>query len=200
MNMSLLDNIVSHNEQFVENKQYEQFLTSKFPDKKMVILTCMDTRLTELLPRAMNLRNGDAKIIKNAGALVSHPFGSIMRSLIVAVYELSAEEVFVVGHYDCGMTGLNSEKVLAKARERGVPDKLIRMLEHAGIELDKFLTGFERVHDSVLNSVEVIRNHPLLPANLPVHGLIISPETGRLDVISNGYEYIASREQGKTRR
>lgn len=200
MNMSLLDNIVSHNEQFVENKQYEQFLTSKFPDKKMVILTCMDTRLTELLPRAMNLRNGDAKIIKNAGALVSHPFGSIMRSLIVAVYDLSAEEVFVVGHYDCGMTGLNSEKVLAKARERGVPDKLIRMLEHAGIELDKFLTGFERVHDSVLNSVEVIRNHPLLPANLPVHGLIISPETGRLDVISNGYEYIASREQGKTRR
>ncbi len=200
MNMSLLDNIVSHNEQFVENKQYEQFLTSKFPDKKMVILTCMDTRLTELLPRAMNLRNGDAKIIKNAGALVSHPFGSIMRSLIVAVYDLSAEEVFVVGHYDCGMTGLNSEKVLAKARERGVPDKLIRMLEHAGIELDKFLTGFERVHDSVLNSVEVIRNHPLLPANLPVHGLIISPETGRLDVITDGYEYIASREQGKTRR
>jgi len=200
MKMSLLNNIVAHNEQFVENKQYEQFLTSKFPDKKMVILTCMDTRLTELLPRAMNLRNGDAKIIKNAGALVSHPFGSIMRSLIVAVYELSAEEVFVVGHYDCGMTGLNSEKVLAKARERGVPDKLIRMLEHAGIELDKFLTGFERVHDSVLNSVEVIRNHPLLPANLPVHGLIISPETGRLDVISNGYEYIASREQGKTRR
>ncbi|WP_019534185.1 beta-class carbonic anhydrase [Paenibacillus ginsengihumi] len=198
--MSLLDNIVSHNEQFVENKQYEQFLTSKFPDKKMVILTCMDTRLTELLPRAMNLRNGDAKIIKNAGALVSHPFGSIMRSLIVAVYDLSAEEVFVVGHYDCGMTGLNSEKVLAKARERGVPDKLIRMLEHAGIELDKFLTGFERVHDSVLNSVEVIRNHPLLPANLPVHGLIISPETGRLDVITDGYEYIASREQGKTRR
>lgn len=200
MKMSLLNNIVAHNEQFVENKQYEQFLTSKFPDKKMVILTCMDTRLTELLPRAMNLRNGDAKIIKNAGALVSHPFGSIMRSLIVAVYELSAEEVFVVGHYDCGMTGLNSEKVLGKARERGVPDKLIRMLEHAGIELDRFLTGFERVHDSVVNSVDVIRNHPLLPANLPVHGLIISPETGRLDVITDGYEYIASREQGKTRR
>lgn len=198
MKMSLLNNIVAHNEQFVENKQYEQFLTSKFPDKKMVILTCMDTRLTELLPRAMNLRNGDAKIIKNAGALVSHPFGSIMRSLIVAVYELSAEEVFVVGHYDCGMTGLNSEKVLGKARERGVPDKLIRMLEHAGIELDRFLTGFERVHDSVVNSVDVIRNHPLLPANLPVHGLIISPETGRLDVITDGYEYIASREQGKT--
>lgn len=198
MKMSLLNNIVAHNEQFVENKQYEQFLTSKFPDKKMVILTCMDTRLTELLPRAMNLRNGDAKIIKNAGALVSHPFGSIMRSLIVAVYELSAEEVFVVGHYDCGMTGLNSEKVLGKARERGVPDKLIRMLEHAGIELDRFLTGFERVHDSVVNSVDVIRNHPLLPANLPVHGLIISPETGRLDVITDGYEYIASREQSKT--
>ena len=47
----------------------------------------MDTRLTELLPRSMNLRNGDAKIIKSAGAVVTHPFGGIMRSIIIAVYE-----------------------------------------------------------------------------------------------------------------
>lgn len=71
--MSLLNEIVTYNRQFVENKDYEEFLTDKFPDKRMVILTCMDTRLVELLPKAMNLRNGDAKIIKSAGAIISHP-------------------------------------------------------------------------------------------------------------------------------
>ncbi len=53
-------------------------------------------------PHAMNLRDGDAKIVKNAGAVVSHPFGGIMRSIIVALYELGCDEVIVVGHRDCG--------------------------------------------------------------------------------------------------
>ena len=99
--------------------EYEQFRTDKFPDKKLVVLTCMDTRLVELLPRAMNLHNGDYNVIKNAGAIVSHPFGSAMRSLLVAIYELNAAEVAVVGHYGCGMTGLSCAKMLQKAIDRG---------------------------------------------------------------------------------
>lgn len=39
----------------------------------------MDTRLLELLPKAMGLKNGDAKIVKNAGAVISHPFGGVMK-------------------------------------------------------------------------------------------------------------------------
>ena len=70
----------------------------------------MDTRLTELLPKAMNLKNGDAKIIKSAGAVITHPFGGIMRSLIIAVYELQADEVYIVGHHDCGMSSIDTDK------------------------------------------------------------------------------------------
>ncbi|TDF99537.1 beta-class carbonic anhydrase [Paenibacillus piri] len=185
---TLLSSIVEHNQHFVDSKEYEPFLTNRFPDKKMVIVTCMDARLTELLPKAMDLRNGDAKIIKNAGAVVSHQFGSVMRSIIVAVYELGAEEVFVVGHYDCGMTGLNPSSVLDKAESRGVSKDTISTLRNAGINLDNFLTGFDYVHDAVVNSVNLIRKHPLLPKSLIVHGLIINPETGRLDVIDCGDE------------
>jgi carbonic anhydrase len=186
--MSLITEILDHNKNFVETKQYKEFLTTKFPDKRMVVLTCMDTRLVELLPKAMNLSNGDAKIIKNAGAIVSHPFGSIMRSIIVAVYELDADEVFVIGHYDCGMTGLNSEQVIKKAKNRGISDDVIETLGHSGIDLSKWLIGFEHAKEGVEKSVNIIRNHPLLPKNLPVHGLIIDPETGRLDLLTNGYE------------
>ena len=86
--MTILSEILSFNETFVTEKEYEQYSTTKFPNKRIVILTCMDTRLTELLPKAMNLKNGDAKIIKSAGAVVTHPFGGIMRSILIAVYEL----------------------------------------------------------------------------------------------------------------
>ncbi|OAS13944.1 beta-class carbonic anhydrase [Paenibacillus oryzisoli] len=185
--MSLVNEIMSYNKDFVETKQYQEFLTTKFPDKKMVVVTCMDTRLVELLPKAMNLHNGDAKILKNAGAIISHPFGSLMRSIIVAVYQLEADEVFVIGHYDCGMTGLNSETVIANAKSRGISDDVIETLGHAGIDLKRWLTGFEHVREGIEKSVNIIRNHPLLPKNLPVHGMIIDPETGRIDLIDSAY-------------
>lgn len=185
---SNLHNILSYNESFVESKQYENYKTSRFPDKKMVILSCMDTRLVELLPRAMNLRNGDAKIIKNAGAIVTQPFGNIMRSIIVAVYALNADEVFVVGHHECGMTGLNSDVIKQKMQDRGIPSETISTLEHSGIHLSRWLIGFDSVREGVENSVSIIRNHPLLPREIPVHGLIIDPETGKLDLVVDGYK------------
>lgn len=185
--MSLIEGILEHNRAFVEKREYEAYRTTIFPDKKLVILTCMDTRLVELLPRAMNLRNGDAKIIKNAGAIVSHPFGSVMRSILVAVYELGATEVAVVGHYGCGMTGLSSDRIMEKVRARNVPEETLDILRHAGINLDRWLTGFKHVEEGVRESVGIIRNHPMLPRDVKVHGLLIDPETGKLDMIVSGY-------------
>ena len=65
----MIDQIIEYNKTFVVQKGYEKYLTDKYPDKKLAVLSCMDTRLTELLPAALGLKNGDAKIIKNAGAL-----------------------------------------------------------------------------------------------------------------------------------
>ena len=98
----MIDQIIAFNKTFVEQKGYEKYLTSKYPDKKLAVLSCMDTRLTELLPAALGLKNGDAKIIKNAGGLVISAFDSAMRSLIVAIYELGVEEIMVVAHSHCG--------------------------------------------------------------------------------------------------
>jgi carbonic anhydrase len=182
----LLTGILKHNTEFVDHKDYEPFRTDRFPDKKLVVVTCMDTRLIELLPRAMGLKNGDAKIIKNAGAIVSHPFGSVMRSILMAIYELGAQEVAIVGHHGCGITGLNCASVLEKARKRGVSVELLSTLRHAGIDLESWLRGFERVEDGVLKSVEIVREHPLMPKDVPVSGLIMHPETGKLDVLTDG--------------
>lgn len=94
----MIDHIIAYNKTFVQKKKYEKFITDKYPDKKLAVLSCMDTRLTELLPAALGLKNGDAKIIKNAGGLVISAFDSAMRSLVVAIYELGVKEIMVVGH------------------------------------------------------------------------------------------------------
>ena len=55
----MIDDILEFNKKFVESKGYEKYITNKYPDKKIAILSCMDTRLTELLPAALGIRNGD---------------------------------------------------------------------------------------------------------------------------------------------
>ncbi len=142
--MSVLPEILAHNATFVEQKGYEQFRTSPLPNKRLVVITCMDTRLIELLPNAMGIRNGDVKMIKTAGAVVNHPFGSVMRSVLVAVYQLGADEIAVVGHHNCGMTGLSAAEILEGARQRGIPEQTITTLDHAGVDLRAMAQGFQK--------------------------------------------------------
>lgn len=191
--MSKLDEILEFNSKFVENEEYVQYATSKNPKKKMVVLSCMDTRLTDLLPKALNIKNGDAKIIKNAGATIMHPFGSIIRSIIVAIYEFNADEILVVGHHGCGMCNLNVDSVLDKAINRGISQETINTLLNGGIDVKKWLHGFDSVEQSVKDSVNLIKKHPLMPTGVSIHGLVIDPGTGKLDVIVNGYELIDNR-------
>ncbi|THE14849.1 carbonic anhydrase [Bacillus timonensis] len=186
--MSQLDSILEFNKTFVESKEYEKYQTTKLPNKRMVIVTCMDTRLIELLPKAMNMKNGDVKILKVAGAVVSHPFGSVMRSILVAVYDLNADEICIVGHHDCGMSALDADSILHKIKDRGVTHARIDTLKYSGIDLEEWFQGFSSVEESVRHSVEMVENHPLLPKDVPVHGLVINPETGKLDVVLNGYK------------
>lgn len=179
----VIQEILEHNQKFVSEKRYEALRTDRYPNKGVVVVTCMDTRLVELLPQAMDLRQGDAKVLKTAGAVVSHPFGSVMRSILVAVYELNAHDICVVGHHDCGMTGLSCARIVEKARGRGISDDTLRTLKNSGIDLDAWLVGFDNVADGVRKSVEVIRNHPLLPKDVRVHGMLISPVTGKLETL-----------------
>ena len=154
---------------------------------RCVVVSCMDTRLTTLLPSALGLRPGDAKIIKSAGAIISGPFGGITRSVVIALYELGANEVFVVGHHDCGMAKVDASETMEKMVEHGgIARETLATLTHAGIDVRRWLAGFSSVQQSVKESVALLRNHPLVPRAVPVSGLIIDPDTGKLDLVVDG--------------
>ena len=181
----MIDEIIDFNKAFVAQKGYEKYLTSKYPDKKLAVLSCMDTRLTELLPAALGLKNGDAKIIKNAGGLVITPFDSAMRSLIVAVYELGVQEIMVVAHSNCGACHMSFSHFRHEMNSRGVTDETLDTIRKCGIDLNQWLEGFHDTPESVRRTVETVKTHPLMPKDIIVRGFIFDSETGALEEIDS---------------
>lgn len=186
--MTLLADILNFNSEFVSNKAFLEYQKREHKrDINVVLVTCMDDRLVDLAHKALNLNSGEAKIIKNAGALISHPFGSVMRSLIVAVYELKSDEIIIMGHKDCGMSRVDTDAITQNILNRGISQKDLEIIQYAGIDFKKWLHGFNDVYQSVEYDVQLVKNHPLLPSDVPVHGLVIDPETGELDLVVDGY-------------
>ncbi len=177
----MIDEILKYNREFVESEGFRQFKTSKYPDKRIAIVTCMDTRLVELLPAALGIRNGDVKMIKNAGGTITNPFDSTMRSLLVAVYELGVNEVMVIGHTGCGVQGMDAEEMLGLMRERGIDEEHISLMRHCGIDLNSWLHGFSDTAEAVNETVDLIRKHPLMAKDVRVAGYIMDSETGLLE-------------------
>lgn len=180
-----LKEMLEYNKRFVEEKQYEQYQTSKYPDKKLAIVTCMDTRLVKLLPAALGIKNGDVKIIKNAGGTITNPFDSTVRSLLVAIYELGVNEIMIIGHTTCGVQGMDGAEMLHLMRERGIDEEHISLMKHCGIDLEAWLHGFDETDAAVLETVDLIKNHPLVPKDVIVKGYIMDSETGELNPIGN---------------
>ena len=179
----MIEDVIDYNRKFVAEKNYEPYETSKYPDKKLAILTCMDTRLTELLPAALGIHNGDAKIIKNAGGVISHPYGSAVRSLLVAVLELGVEEIMVIGHTDCGVQGMDGKKMVEKLKARGIPEEHIDIIRKSGINLEQWRGGFESAKEAVKESVDSLKNHPLMPKDLVIRGFMMDSVTGELTAL-----------------
>ena len=85
------------------------------------------------------------------------------------------------------MQSIDPNLVLDKMKERGISEETLDVLQYSGIDLNKWLHGFDDVLESVNHDVDMIINHPLMPKDIPVHGLVINPEDGKVDVVVNGY-------------
>lgn len=177
----MIDEILQFNRRFVAEKAYEPLITDKYPAKRLAVLTCMDTRLTELLPKALGLRNGDAKIIKNAGGLILSETDSAIRSLLVAIYELGVREVMVVHHSTCGACHMSYSEFKPHMLEHGIATETLSEWEEKGIA--GWLEGFHDTEGSVRKTVAAIKEHPLVPKDITIRGFIIDSVTGELSEV-----------------
>lgn len=152
------------------------------PGRHFAILTCMDARLDPA--KYAGLAEGDAHVIRNAGGRASD---DAIRSLVISYKLLGTREWFVIHHTDCGMETFTDD----------VMRKLLRSsLKCASVDATgwhdagggggsaegehiSWLT-ISNLEQSVLEDVQRIRNHPLVPGDIPIHGYIYNVSNGKL--------------------
>jgi len=152
------------------------------PARRFAILTCMDARLDPA--KFAGLSEGDAHVIRNAGGRASD---DAIRSLVISYKLLGTQEFFVIHHTDCGMEFfsndvmrdlLKSSLETAELTPSGFRDVGKGPGSRAG-EYIEWLT-IKNQKQSVLDDVTRIRNHPLVPKSIPVHGYIYDVRSGKL--------------------
>ena len=179
--MSVLDEVLSANDAYASSFGARSELALP-PARQFAILTCMDARLDPA--KYAGLAEGDAHVIRNAGGRASD---DAIRSLVISYKLLGTQEWFVVHHTDCGM------EFFTDAVMRGL---LANSLETAALGPDGFTdvgTGpgsaegayidwltITDAQQAVVDDVTRIRNHPLVPGRIPIHGFLYDVRTGRL--------------------
>jgi carbonic anhydrase len=137
------------------------------PERKVAVLTCMDTRLDPLT--MLDLRRGEAHIIRNAGGLVTD---DVIRSLSASQRLLGTEEVVVVMHENCGLHGASEDEYAKQLSDDGV-------LPHWR------LGAFEDVEDTVRHSLARLRASLELPHRDHIRGFVFDPEDGSLREVTD---------------
>ena len=123
----------------------------------------MDARLDPA--RLLDLREGDAHVIRNAGGVVSR---DALRSLAISQNLLGTEEIILIHHTDCGMLTFTDEELA---------DRLER---ETGARPDFTIHSFEDLEQNLRDSVERLRESPFVPHTDKVRGFVYEVETGRL--------------------
>src|SRR6202165_3585943 len=182
-----IDEILDYNERFLQKTQLP--IIGHAPRKNLAVVTCMDCRLVEMFEQALGLERGDVLELRTAGATISKPesedaANDLIRSLAGGIYLLGVREVAVIGHPQCGLAHANPTALTASMQALGKDPQ--QLIQDEGLEgtqgLVNWLGAFDDVHVNVREVVNVIRNSPYLP-KIPVHGLVIDIETGKLEMV-----------------
>lgn len=160
------------------------------PARRFAILTCMDARLDPA--KYAGLSEGDAHVIRNAGGRASD---DAIRSLVISYKLLGTKEWFVIHHTNCGMALftdviirnlLSNSLETAQLTDAGWKD-LGKGPGSKEAEFVDWLT-FQDEFSSVIDDVKRIRNHPLVPQNIPIYGYVYDVKTGKLIPVKEAIE------------
>ena len=186
---AVLDEVLAANTSYVRSFGNKANLPMP-PGRRFAILTCMDARLDPA--KFAGLAEGDAHVIRNAGGRASD---DAIRSLVISYKLLGTQEWFVIHHTNCGMEFFTDEVM------RGL---LAKSLETAALDASGFhdvgkgpgstegeFIDWLTIKDqwkSVTADVRRIRNHPLVPKQIPIYGYIYDVKTGQLVEIPEATE------------
>lgn len=152
------------------------------PARGFAILTCMDARLDPA--KYAGLAEGDAHVIRNAGGRATD---DAIRSLVISHKLLGTNEWFVIHHSNCGME-LFSDEIIGDLLDDNLETasfdgKAWSNPKHGHGSSHGHFVKWHTIDDpqeSVEQDVRRIREHPLVPSHIPIHGYIYDVHSGLL--------------------
>lgn len=189
LTVHLLEAIVEANHRALAGDERAGLRPADFADSLPVaVLTCFDPRLHPLMPEVLGISEPDFLWLTNAGNVVTGPLSSTVRSLALACAVHDAKEIVIIGHTDCRFFQPTRFLLEGRLKSRGLD------LGAATAKLDDFLSRLINERSNVQIGVRSVRGSPLIPREIPVHGLLVEIESGQLDWVVNGYDSIPARE------
>lgn len=164
--MSVIDDVLAANEVYAHTHELRR-LTPR-PERKLAVLTCMDTRLSI---RTLGLKTGDAHIIRNAGGIVTD---DSLRSLLVSHYLLGTEEFMVINHTDCGLMHTTEQELRTRIQNRAGTAAIA----------PAFFFAFQNIEENVRQQLQKLRTHPWIPKEVAVRGFVYDVTSGLLREIT----------------
>ena len=160
--MSVIDEVLASNEIYARTHELRP-LTPR-PQRKLAVLTCMDTRLSI---RTLGLKTGDAHIIRNAGGIVTD---DSLRSQLVSHYLLGTEEFMIINHTDCGLMHTTEQDLRTRIQNRAGTAAIA----------PAFFYAFQNIEENVRHQLQKLGTHPWIPEKVMVRGFVYDVTTGLL--------------------
>ena len=157
------DDLLAANRRFAESFNLSGF--DGVAHSGVAVVTCMDSRIDPL--RMLGLKPGDAKIFRNPGGRVT---AAALEALVLGVHVLGVHRILVVPHTKCAMV-LNTEQELKdQVSESSGQDVSWQTFHVIGDQME-----------ALVEDIQTVRSHPLIPDTVAVGGFIYDVDTGLLE-------------------
>ena len=146
--------------------------------KKTMIITGVNEAIYPLFPEITYKKNKDMIILNSFGAVITQPYGCLIRNIILAIYNEMVEEIFIIGEMESKEVKLNMSD---KIKEHGVSKDILKTINYIDVvdhDVINWLTGPQNIEDVIKKNKDLIKGHPLIPKSIPVHAYIANAETG----------------------
>jgi carbonic anhydrase len=162
--MSLIDQALKANELYA--KTYDPKWGAGPPKPKIVVVTCMDPRLSDL-PAILGLKHADIDVIRTGGPAVTE---DVLAELLVSTRVLGSKEIMILNHTGCGFTTFTDAELNAK---------FSKLTGDATPAPMRFF-AFKDPEQHTKEQLKMVRSHPWIAKDIPVRGFVFNVDTGRL--------------------
>ncbi len=181
--MRLFEAILDANHRAAAGDTTAGLRPAEFADSlPIAALTCIDARLNPLIPEVLGVPEEQFIWLRNAGNIITSSLSSTMRSLALACAVKNAEEICIIGHTDCQVCKTTTMQLLERLKTLGIERHVLPE------NLNDYFGMFASERQNVIKGCELVRKSPLIGPKVPVHGLLLDIQTGKLEWLVNGYQ------------